>query len=213
MRRFLSAGVLCLSFCLAVTGEAQSPAANTDPTPVVSPVATPLQAELLSVKRIYVAQLTGGLQADALRELLISSLNATKLFILTDNPERADAVLKGAADDHAFENTFDMQDGISGRVGSGGGSSSFTKSSGSYGGISIGDHEARHIRERKHEAYAAVRLCGRDGDVLWATTQESQGGKFRGASADVAGKVARDLTFALERARRTASAAAVIPAQ
>ena len=213
MRRLLSAGVLCLSFCLGVTVKAQSgeaavmAASNTLATP------SPLRAELLSVRRIYVAQLTGGLQADALRELLISSLNATKLFILTDNPERADAILKGAADDHAFEDTFDMQDGISGRVGSGRGSSSLSGSSGSSGGISIGDHESRHIKERKHEAYAAVRLCGRDGDVLWATTEESRGGKFRGASADVAAKVARDLTFALGRAERVTGAVPSVPAQ
>jgi len=213
MRRVLSAGILCFGILLGTAGRAQNGEAAV--TPVSSTPATPLpiQTELLSVKRIYVAQLTGGLQADALRELLISSLNATKLFILTDSPERADAVLKGAADDHAFEDTFDVQDGISGRIGSGRGSSSYIRSSGSSGGVSIGDSEARHIRERKHEAYAAVRLCGRDGDVLWATTEESQGGKFRGASADVAGKVARDLTLALERARRTASSAAAVPVQ
>jgi hypothetical protein len=33
----------------------------------------------------------------------------------------------------------------------------------------------------------------KDGDVIWATTQESQGAKFRGASADVADKVVRQL--------------------
>ncbi|MBV9765755.1 MAG: hypothetical protein JOZ48_12995, partial [Acidobacteriaceae bacterium] len=36
--------------------------------------------DLLSVKRVYVDQLTGGVQADALRELIISSLDSTKLF-------------------------------------------------------------------------------------------------------------------------------------
>lgn len=207
MRRLLSAGVLCCGLSLAVPGEAQTAAAGTTRAPAAPATLTPLQAELLSVKRIYVGELTGGLQAEALRELIISSLNSTKLFILTDNPDRADAVLKGAADDHAFVDTFDVQDGISGRVGTGSGSSSYTRSSGSYGGVSIGDQESRHTRERKHEAYAAVRLCGRDGDVLWATTEESQGGKFRGASADVATRVARDLTFAMERAEKAANAA------
>ena len=62
---------------------------------------------LLGVKRIYVAQLTGGPAADSLRELVIASLDSSKQFVLTENPDRADATLKGAADDHVFEDTFD----------------------------------------------------------------------------------------------------------
>jgi hypothetical protein len=199
----------CVLALLAVKAEGQSPAMSVEtPKPAASPATSgPLAAELLSVKRIYVAQLSGGPPADALRELIISSLNATQLFILTDNPDRADAVLKGAADEHAFEDIFDHQDGVGARTGGGAKTGGLLKSTGAFGSVGITDNEARHTRERKHEAYAAVRLCSRDGDVLWSTTEESQGGKFRGAGADVAAKVARDLTFALERANRAASPA------
>ena len=38
---------------------------------------------------------------------------------------------------------------------------------------------------------AAVRLVNKEGDVIWATTQESLGAKFRGASMDVADKITR----------------------
>ncbi len=164
---------------------------------------------LLQVKRIYVAPLTGGVEADALRELIIASLDSTKLFVLTDNPERADAILKGAADDHSFIDSLDADDSLTARTNggkSGSGSSSSSRASGAYGGLSIGENESHHIRERKHEAYAAVRLCNRDGDVLWSTTQESLGAKFRGASADVAAKVARQIALDVERARRPAPA-------
>jgi hypothetical protein len=159
---------------------------------------------LLKVKRVYVAQLTGGVQADALRELIIASLNSTKLFVLTDNPDRADAVLKGAADDHAFTDTFDSNESVNTRQNAGkyGSGSGYSKAGGGFGGLAVGDDEAHHIKERKHEAYAAVRLCNRDGDVLWSTTQESLGAKFRGASADVAAKIARQLTLDVERVRR-----------
>lgn len=159
---------------------------------------------LLDVKRVYVAQLTGGPQADALRELIIASLDSTRLFVLTDNQDRADAVLKGAADDHAFTDTFDSDESLNSRENGGksSGSSSYTKGSGGYLGLSVGENESHHIKERKHEAYAAVRLCNRDGDVLWSTTQESLGAKFRGAGADVAAKVARQLTLDVDRARR-----------
>ena len=40
---------------------------------------------------------------------------------------------------------------------------------------------------------AAVRLVNKDGDVIWFTTQESLGAKFRGASADVAEKITAKL--------------------
>jgi len=165
-------------------------------------------SSLLEVKRIYVAQLSGGTQAEALRELIIASLDSTKLFVLTENQERADAILKGAADDHTFEDTFDSTDGINSRenVGKYSSGSTTLAKGGGYGGLGIGENESHHIKERKHEAYAAVRLCNRDGDVLWSTTQESLGAKFRGASADVAAKIARQLTLDLDRVRRTAPA-------
>ena len=158
---------------------------------------------LSQVKRIYVAPLTGGAGADSLRELIIASLNSTRLFIITDNPDRADATLKGAAEDHTFEDTFDSSDSISSRESGGKGSS------GLYSGgntlrldQSASGSESRHIKERKHEAYAAVRLSNHDGDVLWSTTQESPGAKFRGASADVAAKIARQISLDLERLKR-----------
>src|SRR5947208_15196010 len=60
---------------------------------------TPGITQLGQVQRIYVEPLSGTAAAQALRELIIASLNSTKLFVLTDNPDRADATLKGAADD------------------------------------------------------------------------------------------------------------------
>jgi len=47
-----------------------------------------------------------------------------------------------------------------------------------------------------------VRLVNKDGDVIWSTTQESNGAKFRGASADVADKITRQLTADLDRVRQ-----------
>jgi hypothetical protein len=202
---------ILLTMCLAA-GAQEEPAHAVPKVPQ-----TPAAANLLEVKRIFVAQLTGGIQADALRELIISSLNQAnvnglKLFILTENEERADAILKGAADDHTFEDTFDSQDNLNvrGNASTYGGSSNSTATRSSRSGGALGsgisENDSQHIKERKHEAYAAVRLCNRDGDVLWSTTQESLGAKFRGASADVAAKVARQLALDVERARRPPAA-------
>jgi hypothetical protein len=166
---------------------------------------------LLAVRRIYVGPLSGGAQATALRDLIIASLDSTKLFVLTDKEERADAVLKGAADDKTFTDTYDTYSGVSGRDSLGKsstGTSLAARASGITGGNALSENDSHHSRERKHEAYATVRLCNKDGDVLWSTTQESLGGKFRGASADVAAKIAHQITLDYERARRADSPAA-----
>ncbi len=158
---------------------------------------------LLDVRRVYVSELTGGTQATALRELIIASLNSTKLFILTDNEARADAVLKGAADDNTFTDTFDTYEGTTGHDSLGKTGSSVSAKIGSItDGSAMGDTESHHNRERKHEAFATVRLCNKEGDVLWSTTQESLGAKFRGASADVAAKIAHQIAVDYAHARR-----------
>jgi hypothetical protein len=179
------------------------------------PNALPAITQLGQVQRIYVEPLTGTAGAQALRELIIASLNSTKLFVLTDNPQRADATLKGAADDKAFEDTFDSDTSLSGRSGAGiyGLTGRSTKSSGGYGAESSAQRESHRIKERKHEAYATVRLCNNVGDVIWSTTQESLGAKFHGASADVAAKIARQLTIDFDASRRPtpAGVAAVHP--
>ena len=52
--------------------------------------------QLLQIRRVYVDHLTGGETAAQMRDILLSSLEGSKLFVLTENPERADATLKGA---------------------------------------------------------------------------------------------------------------------
>ena len=88
-----------------------------------------------------------------------------------------------------------------GRVYAGSGRST-SRSTASYAGLGFGESESEHSTERRHEAIAAVRLVNKDGDVIWATTQESLGGKFRGASADVADKITAKLKEDFERARK-----------
>jgi hypothetical protein len=75
----------------------------------------------------------------------------------------------------------------------------------------MGENESYRATERRHEAAAAVRLVDKDGDVIWSTTQESTGGKFRGASADVADKITQALKGDFERARRLSKPEALKP--
>lgn len=156
--------------------------------------------QLLTIKRVYVDRLTGGETAAQMRDILISALNGSKLFILTEREDRADAILRGAAEDLVFTEQHSSSEGINARVNGGTGRSS--SRSGVYGGIAIGENESERSVERRHEALAAVRLVNKDGDVIWSTTQESLGAKFRGASADVADKITARLKEDFERARK-----------
>jgi hypothetical protein len=161
-------------------------------------------AQLLAVHRICVDKFSGGETAAQMRDMIISSLQGAKLFLRTENQDRADAILRGSGEDLVFTDTFTSSDGISARAGlsAGTGSTSSTNSRRGSANMSIGDNESTRIAERKHEAVAAVRLVSKDGDVIWSTTQESLGAKFRGASADVADKIARQLVQDYQRAKK-----------
>lgn len=176
MRTFLVAGLL---LPLAVSGQDLD-----DPA-----------GQLLQVKRLYVDKFGGGESAGQLRDMIIASLQKARMFVLTENPERADAILRGSAEDLIYTDTFQSSEGVQARGG-------ITKSKGSTNsrdreGLSInsgfGETESTRIAERKHEASASVRIVNKDGDVIWSTMQESLGGKFRSASADVADRIARQL--------------------
>ena len=169
-----------------------------------------IAGSLSEIHRVYVDQLAGGASARAMREILIASLDATGLFILTDDESRADAILRGAADDKTFTDSFDSDKSVTGRSDAGARSGGLTSrsSGGGYGAFSGGERESYHIRDRKHEAYAAVRLVNRAGDTLWSTTKESLGAKFHSASTDVGEKVARQITADMERVSRSNALAA-----
>jgi hypothetical protein len=173
-----------------------------------------LSTQLLSIKRVYVDKLTGGETAAQMRDLLIGSLQGTKLFVLTENQERADMILHGAAEDLIFTDAFSSSEGINirGSANNSSGSGTSSRYNGAGSGydtrssramsIGVGDESSSNIKERRHEALATVRLVNKDGDVIWSTTQESNGAKFRGASADVADKISRQLAADIERLRK-----------
>ena len=161
------------------------------------------QAKLAKIRRIYVDVFTGGGPALHLRDLIITSVQNTRLFVLTEAEDKADAVLKGAADDTVFTELFTSSEGLNTHSTSGSGTgatTSRTTGGHQYAGFGLGENESHRTEERKHEAVATVRLVDKEGDVIWSTTQESLGGKFVGAGADVANKIAKKLAIDYKRA-------------
>src|ERR1700724_858216 len=192
-------------------------AAADSATSVIAPPAkkmeTPVEEtglrQLLGIRRVYVDRLTGGETAAQMRDMLVSSLEGSKLFLITENQERADAILRGAAEDLVFTDVHSTSEGINARTNLGTsrsqrGYNGVGNSDSVNGGLGVGENESSHIEERKHEAVAAIRLVNKDGDVIWSTTQESQGGKFHRASTDVADRITKKLIEDYERAKKLA---------
>lgn len=190
----MKAAMLCLS-AWALVCEAGEPAGP--------------QEELLGVRRLFIDKFGGGESASQIRDMVIAGLHQAGLFVITENPDKADAVLRGSGEDLVYTDVHQSSESLTARanLGIGRGSSSRTRDYGAAG-ASIGENESSRIQERKHEASASVRIVSRSGDVLWSTTQESQGAKFRSASADVADKIARQLAADLEKARKARTPAA-----
>src|ERR1039458_2537703 len=130
---------------LAAAAAAQQ--SSQQPAPVVAPPASAMVEEnglrqLLTVRRVYVDRLTGGETAAQMRDILISALEGSKLFVLTENQERADTTLHGAAEDLVFTDTHSSNDSINARANVGTGrSSSSSRGSGSSAGL--GENEIR----------------------------------------------------------------------
>lgn len=188
--------------------EAHRASRSIDYNEVLSPEQEAL-AGLAKVRRIYVDILTGGESALRIRDLLMSRIQTTKLFIVTEEEEKADAVLKGAGSDSTFTDVFVSSDNINAHsqislpsLGNNSNSTSSARYSDRINtSIGAGESESQKIEERKHEAIATVRLVNKDGDVIWSATEESSGAKFMGASVDVVDRITKKLAADYRKAR------------
>jgi hypothetical protein len=167
---------------------------------------------LEAIKRVYVEGLGDAPPSVMLRNMIVASLSSSGAFIITEDKDHADAILRGSAMDELYSEQHHSSDNINLGTHTGSGESYSDRydhtSTEKQSGLNIGQNESSQSNERKHEASASVRLVNRQGDVIWSTTQESGGGKFRSASADVADKILRKLSEDLQKARSAASAAA-----
>lgn len=176
-------------------GQKETANADTDP------------AALLKVKRIYVDSFGDDIISKELQSMIVSALVATKRFKVTENREKADAVLKGVALEKTSQELHAYGEGTSVGGASGGSHSEINGSGGTVSGSSGGGFVARHMgisdssvhTETINEARVAVRLVNPDGDVIWTSTQESKGAKYKGSSADAADKCVKQLLRDVEK--------------
>lgn len=166
-----------------------------------APLAERQLLRLLDIGTVFVDPLNGSSGHAQIRDMLIGSLQRRGLFVVTEDEAKADAFLRGSAEDLIYSDYYSERAGLNVR----GATSRSERESGesNYGAASfgIGETESSARRERRHEALAAIRLVLKSGEVIWSTTQESPGEKFKGSSVAVADKVVDDLADACQRAR------------
>jgi curli biogenesis system outer membrane secretion channel CsgG len=183
-----------VGFCQSTAPQSAAPNPAPDPR-------AELIAKLVSVKRVYVDSFGDDSVSKSLQAMVINALDESKRFIVTENKEKADAILKGRSIESTSQEVHATGSGT--RVAAAGGSESSSPGGGGHGGFAakaMGIDDSTLSTETITEARLAVRLVSSDGDVIWSTTQESRGAKFKGASADVADKIVKQLLHDLDKA-------------
>ena len=176
-----------------------------------------LTDKLLKAKRIYLDSFGEDPINKALQAMVLDAIRASKRFIVTENKEKADLILRGAALEKTTQEAHALGSATSVATAAGGHSASISGTStpvgGSISGSSSGGFVARQMDiedsqasvETINDARVAVRLVSSDGDVVWSTTQESKGGKYKGAMADAADKIVKQLLRDLDKLSHPAS--------
>jgi hypothetical protein len=205
---------LILPLALLVTpvfAQQSAPAAS----PSVTAIDTELAQKLLQAKRIYVDSFGEDPQSKSLAAMVLDAIRTGRKFIVTENRERADLILKGAAlekttqEFHALGSSTSVAGAAGGhsstvsgsaiQAGTAGSASVSGSSRGGFAARSAAIEDSQASTETIENARVAVRLVTPDGDVVWSTTQESRGAKYKSATADVADKVVKELAREVER--------------
>jgi curli biogenesis system outer membrane secretion channel CsgG len=182
-----------MALAVSISGFPQTESGNPASTPKpVSDTRSEITAKLLNVKRIYVESFGDDVESKSLQAMVINALDETKRFIVTENKDKADAILKGRSVEKTAHEVHAT------------GEATREASAGSRSGQAMGIEDSKLSTETIHEARLAIRLVSQDGDVIWSTTQESQGAKFKSSSADVADKVVKQLLHELDKAKPNA---------
>ena len=190
------------------------PATASSPTVVVK-----VAERLTDVKRIFVENFGTDEASKQLEAMVVSSLTETKRFIVTENKNKADAILKGSAIERTSQELHAYGSATNVGTAAGSHSGSISGSGGSVYGSSSGGFIAKHAgiddssvnTETIDRAQGSIRLVNTDGDVIWTTTQESKGAKYRGATADVADKMVKQLIRDVEKLEKPESPASSGP--
>jgi hypothetical protein len=193
-RALLAASLLLVSAGAFSQGKPKEP-------PAVEPAANP---RLAQVKRICVQNFGDDALGVQAREMVIARLFESKRFSLTENCDKADFVMKGAVterNDRAFrEESEGIGFGASASASESSGAGVNRTGTSASGSARADARETLASSENKQHAAVTMRLVDKDGEILWAASLESTGGKTKGAIGDAAESAVRKFLRDLERA-------------
>src|SRR5712692_4345231 len=102
--------LLILLASLAAAQDAPAP----DPEPPLSSEQIEQEhlRQLLALRRVFVDKLSGGESAGPIRDMIIAALQQSRLFIVTEDEEKADGYLRGSAEDLVFTEVRASREGL-----------------------------------------------------------------------------------------------------
>ena len=201
-RNTCTASAVAAAVFLACAGAAAQEK-STPPAPASSAAAPatapPLPEQLLRVKRICVQNMGADVLGIQVQEMVIARLFESKRFSLTENCDRADYVLKGSITERSTRQFRSESEGIDfgERV-------QVDSSSGRAAG---GTRETLTSSTAKERAAVTLRLVDKEGEILWATSQESAEGKTKGAIGAAADQAVRRFLRDIEKAEKQSKTA------
>ena len=137
---------------------------------------------LSQIKRVCVQNFGSDVLGQQVQEIVIAKLFESKQFSLTEDCSRADYVLKGSVTERTSQLPRSESEGFSAGSGSA--------------------HESLSSSETKTQAVVTLRIVDKEGEIIWATIQESPIGKSKGAVTLAAEQAVRKLLRDKERAEK-----------
>lgn len=173
----------CIGFCQAT--EESAPPSRT----------------LAEIKRICVDRIVGEeAVVAAARELAIAGLFSARRFAITEKCDKADAILKGAVLERGELKVRGEGEATDFGAAAGGASVGRTSGRAAFGAIAGGSGESLYSAETRASASVVLRLVDQEGTIIWAYSQNSAGGKVKGAIADAMERAVKQLLREVERA-------------
>lgn len=158
---------------------------------------------LLSAKKLCVETFVGAeVLAGQAREMAFASLFASKRFALTENCGKADVVMKGAVIQEGEQQVRSESESTNFGVLAGGATANSSGGTAAVGASKGGSSEALTSAETVTQASVSIRIVDKEGEVIWAYTQESKGGKIKTPLADAMERAVKQLLRDLEKAEK-----------
>ncbi len=201
---WIPAAALAAAFLAAVpAAAARQKAAEKPPTPAAD--TAPVSPRLLEIKRVCIQRMGEDALGIQVQEMVIARLFESRRFSLTENCEKADFTLKGTITERSDRVSRSESESVGFGVATSGSTWSRTGGSSGSGSSRGSTNESLSSSEVKLQAAVTLRVVDKDGEILWATSQESSGGKSKGAIGDAAERAVRKLLRDIERAERAAA--------